>query len=199
MVRNILAVWDRAQPSQYLDGASWYQRAHDQAKEIARTSEGRTTLEVATVISILSPSNKWTRNIDDARNLIRAHDQGGDIQDVRVATYGPNKVKAWSYLGGEIDGEPFSPRAQKTQAFALLISDPSLPHVVVDGHATNIACGDRGPITSAARLTPKRYLAVSDAYRHAAKAKSVSPHIMQATTWVVWRQPNPPRDCLPPF
>ena len=185
MVRNILAVWRDSTPLDRQQGLCWYKEANTEARRIA-DAYGLTVENVSTVISILSPLNKWERNITEAETLISAYLAGESIESVSVSTYGPNKTKAWAYLAGRV-AVPFGVHAPKTKAFASLIASPKASEVVIDGHATNIALGERRTVADAPRLTPKRYKAISDAYVLAAKTLNVQPHQVQAVTWIAWR------------
>ena len=185
MVRNILAVWEGASTDERIRGMWWYHNANAQAQRIATTYEVDVRT-VSTVISILSPGNKWERNVDEAERLLVAFLWGDTPDSVRVSTYGQNKTKAWAFLQGTLD-VPFGPRAPKTRAFAALIANPQSRQVCIDGHATNIALAGKGPISGVPEVTPKRYRTISAAYRLAATSAGVHPHQMQAVTWVAWR------------
>ncbi len=187
MVRNILATYYRASRADRAEGVQWYNTAHGIAVGFSR--DYGVTLEVAAaVISLLSPSNKWSRNVADAERMLQAYRLGADMDSFTVSTYSNNKMKAWDLLHGVRDIETVYGRGLKTQAFGATIASPTTTEsVVIDGHAYHIAIAERGPISAVPRLSKKAYRELEDVYRVAARRASVSPTVMQATTWVTWR------------
>ena len=167
--KNILAVLNRASASTVRDGTDWYHNVHGMARRIGR-AHSRPIEDVATVIAILSPACTWDQNIKDAETMVRAHANGSPLDSFNVSTYGPNKRKAWRYLGGTLD-PIFGKRAIKTSRFASLIERPFGLDVVLDGHAVNIATDTRQPIRNAPRLLTRSYGVLEASYQAVALAK----------------------------
>lgn len=184
---NILSVWYGASEAERTEGADWYARAHKIARKMAEDND-TTTVVAAAVLSILSPSSTWSRNVRDAETMLAAWRSGATFGSFSCSTYGANKSKAWKLLQGKSTPETaFSVRAPKTRAFAELIADPRGRSVVVDGHALCIALGERRTLASVPGVGQAAYAAVADAYRDAADVLGVAPHVVQATTWLAWR------------
>lgn len=187
-VRNILATYYLATAQETEYGMDWYMIASNIATRIsAGTGVDKST--VAAVISALSPSNKWEKNILDAEALIQVYLANGSMDDVKVSTYGQNKSKAWRLLKGSDPEKEFG-NAPKTYAFWKLIAD-WMDHqnaVVVDGHAKNIWGGERMALKKTKSMTKNQYNAVAEDYRIAAEQVGIFPHQMQAITWVAHRR-----------
>lgn len=177
-------------------GMCWYKDAHAYAVSLAH--EFKVSVECAAeVIAALSPSNRWERNIVDARLCFEAVRDSEDTANevalsFKTGTYMLNKIKAVRIARGErgvLGG-------LKVQAFAECINNPATRQTVcVDGHARNIAMNERLVLKNSPRLTPKDYNCIASAYIQAAKEINeemqhhlpVSPAQVQAVTWTTWR------------
>lgn len=191
MVRNILQVHSEATRDELLKGARWYGDAHAAAALIARET-GVQVRTVAAVISALSPSNMWHRNVLDAAEYCKAWRDGLDRPS--ASTYGAQQRKAWNILHAERGSDLlsfFAARSYKTRAFFLSIAEPETTHgtVVVDGHTYNIACGVYQPLDRVPDLSKKgRYFPVAEAFVAAGIIADVTPQALQATCWLAWRR-----------
>jgi hypothetical protein len=187
---NILAVYFLASAEEIQTGIRWYDDANAIASRIADTFDG-SMRQAAGVIAALSPSNKWERNCRDAENFIRAYAAGGDPIDIKVSTYGLNKMKALRILEGEDIDEVLNGR--KTVAFYHCIAGDS-GHVCIDGHAYNIWMGERLPLDSVPSMGKALYASIVADYIEATRLiNSVSdteykPYEVQAITWTTWRR-----------
>ena len=98
LIGQCLKSWyDLATDEQILLGKRWYGDAQDYAKYLSM----KYNIEVyicATVISCLSPNNKWERNKIDAENVIKAWIAGIPPESIKVCTYNANKIKAFLAL-----------------------------------------------------------------------------------------------------
>lgn len=186
--RNILGMYYRASADERIDGATWYARAHQVARDLAQVN-GYTVPVAAAVLAALSPNNRWGTNVRDAEACMQAHAAGLPVESVRVSTYRKNLAKAWAVLSGEIrPADAFNERTgPKTLAFFRLIADPADSSVCVDGHAFAIWSGERLAIRDA-RVTPAQFRAVAGDYVAAARVLGLAPHVVQATTWTVYRR-----------
>jgi hypothetical protein len=191
MTDNILSVYAQAMRVERQEGREWYRKANAITRELAEKHD-RPIAEVAGIISILSPSNRWDRNVEDADTLLTAHAAGLGPDEFRVSTYAANRRKAWWMLEEKSTPEEmFGKRAPKTCAFFRLIALPSSPDVVIDGHAFSIAIGVRTVLQSdeIPNLEYKgRYERISSAYREAALRLGLRASEVQAVTWLVWRR-----------
>ena len=179
MEKNILDVWASASTAQRLAGAQWYPKASQTVRALAWAHE-RSVAQVAGAVSALSPSNRWENNLTDAAMLLQGQRHG-------FRTYSAQVLKAVECMAApSIDAALNILGGPKTRAFAKLLYDPSCDEVVVDGHAWSIALGWRLPL-SACKVSPAAYRRTARAYRTAAEHLGELPSVVQATTWVVWR------------
>lgn len=199
---HILAVYFSATDNEIIHGERWYIAAHDAAQAISQ----RYSLPLQTVVGViaaLSPNNRWERNLIDADNLCRLYALGGhdDANKLKVSTYGANKTKALSILGG---ADPLSVLGGlKVRAFyGCIMGDRDA--VCVDGHAYAIWQGQYIPTTKTPKISPKLYAAIAADYKQAAQtingiiSTSYSAAQLQAITWTAWhrliKQTNIPGD-----
>ena len=108
-------------------GLQWYKEAQDFSKYLAETYR-IDTYTAATVISCLSPNNKWNRNKIDSEAVIKTYQDGKSSDDIKVCTYNANKNKAFKAL----QGLKINKSAPKTHAFAMNVGllDPN--HITID-------------------------------------------------------------------
>jgi hypothetical protein len=187
---NIIAVYFLAYGHEVEEGTKWYQRASDLANRLADKYDCGYH-EACGVIAALSPSNRWERNCIDAENLIRVYMAGGDVDALKVATYGRNKQKAIAILNGaDIELTLSGP---KVTAFYRCIAgfDDS---VCIDGHAYNIWMGRRVALDDVPSIGKRlRESIIRDYIDATVRINSITgqelkAHEVQAITWVAWRR-----------
>jgi hypothetical protein len=178
MVARLLNAYDNASAADMAAGHAWY----DTARLTAAALAAGTNLSVrhaAGVIAALSPRVRWENNVEGAALIIAAvaHHTNEPI----VAGYYRNRKKAWDIAQGA-DPDTILGGPKVTAFFANIMGDED--RVTVDVWAARAAEGKtdpRGP-------EGKRYNAIADAYRMAARARDVSPMVMQATVWMYTRR-----------
>ena len=187
MIHNIVSVYRDADETQHAEGLLWYSDAQKAAYNIAVKYDIAVFIVVA-VISALSPNNKWTRNIVNADALIGAFMRGDGIDAVKVSTYHKMKQKAWDILAArpDYDGAKTMLKGQKITSFFMDIMGEF--NVTIDGHARNIAYGERVGLTDdRTNIGVREYRALQAAYEEAARRVGLMPYQLQAITWRVWR------------
>ena len=187
MIYNIVSVYRDADETQHAEGLLWYSDAQKAAHDIALKHDVPVYLVVA-VIAALSPNNKWTRNIVNADALIGAFIRGDGIDSVKVSTYHKMKAKAWDILAArpDYDGAKAMLKGQKITSFFMDIMGEF--NVTIDGHARNIAYGERVGLTDdRTNIGVREYRALQAAYEEAARRVGLMPYQLQAITWRVWR------------
>jgi hypothetical protein len=189
---NILAVFFQASEDELQEGKAWYANAFDTAKAIASRYDLPGGIDtVAAVIAALSPNNRWNRNVRDAESLIRVYCAGGEIDALKVSSYGQNKAKAVRILKGEPPLDVLG--GNKVRAFYRCIAGHTGLDVCIDGHAFSIWSGQRVTTSKTPSISDKLYAAIAEDYRRAAVVVSsvtgvcYSASEVQAITWVVWR------------
>jgi hypothetical protein len=173
-VTAIVATYRRADDDQTARGATWYEEAH----ALARALDPSNIRRAAGVIAALSPQMPWTRNVTLA---VRAYADG-------IASGAPFATMATRILRGEDLADVLN--GPKTRAFAETIADPAhADTVVVDRHALSVILSRNSTDKDANALGRKgAYAACAAAYVAAADVLGVSATVVQATTWVVWRE-----------
>lgn len=188
MVANIRDVFNSAAPQERLEGMNWYLKANIECEAMATKYRIPTATAVG-VVAALSPGNSWERNMEHARLLIndfKAGLRGADLP--LVGSYGRNNVvKSERILLGEDPREVLG--GLKVRAFYECLLNPWNPKdsaVCIDRHAKSVAFGYR-VLDKEASIKPKQYALISAAYKAAANELQVAAHVVQAVTWVAWR------------
>jgi len=187
MIHNIVSVYRDADETQHAEGLLWYSDAQKAAHNIAVKYDIAVYIVVA-VIAALSPNNKWSRNIVNADALIGAFIRGDGLLSVKVSTYHAMKRKAWDILAArpDYDGAKAMLKGQKITSFFMDIMGEF--NVTIDGHARNIAYGERVGLTDdRTNIGVREYRALQAAYEEAARRVGLMPYQLQAITWRVWR------------
>ena len=207
-VGNILATFAQATQAEIDDGFNWYANANKACKAIASKYEVPFEVSVA-VVAALSPNNRWSRNLHDAELLISAYMDGEPVETVKVCTYNTMRAKAWNILlmaqgwqglansESRIEDLRRVLKGQKITCFFDNIM--GVDTCTIDGHARNIAYGERVSLSgSKFTISKSEYAALQECYRHAANVLSMSDdkripgsikaYELQAITWVAWRR-----------
>lgn len=187
-VANILAIYKLANADEVKHGMTWYHVAKCECQKIADKHDISLHIAVG-VVAALSPNNKWDRNITNADDLIGAFMRGDHIESVKVSTYHTMRAKAWGILEAMPDYSETKTilNGQKIVCFYENIMGEDT--CTIDGHARNIAYGERVGLTDdKTNIGKKEYAMLQDLYRHAAKQCGIKAYEMQAITWVAWRR-----------
>ena len=187
MVHNITSVYNDADELQHAEGLLWYDQAKQAAYRMAVKHDVPVYIAVA-VIAALSPNNKWSRNLVNADALIGAFVNGDGIDSVKVSTYHKMKQKAWDILAArpDYDGAKRMLKGQKITSFFCDIMGEF--NVTIDGHARNIAYGERVGLTDdRSNIGVREYRGLQAAYEETAQRVGLMPYQLQAITWRVWR------------
>lgn len=192
LVDNILSVYHSATPAEREHGTSWYAAANAFAKSLDFHY-----VSAAGVIAALSPRQHWDVNKRLARLAydLKGYDVSVIVNDVPGGNYLPtfnvNARKALAIVNG---ADPFTVvTGQKTRAFMLNIAYPfDVTGVTIDKHAADVAEGRYSMYQKNNKpLNPipnkSAYLKYVNAYLTAARECAILPHVMQATTWIAWR------------
>ena len=177
---NITRTLKKATPQNIEAGLSWYAKARANAREIAEEN-GRTLEEIADVISILSPFNRWHSNLDQASALTFAHTFAPDedklaeaISKIPFTTFENNVVKALARLEG---AKVLTPQSRKTYNFAQNIRG-NLELVTIDRWIL------RAINYPASQLTPKEYDQIESIFQDYARTRTqYKPAQLQAIIW----------------
>lgn len=181
---NIIAVFNRSTPQEWMRGMQWYSTANDLAVMVGDGDP----VKGAGIIAALSANVGWAHNVRMAEEMAAT----GVTRGLPVGIAKANRIMD-GYDPAEVIGE----RALKTINFFHNIAYPETSTgVTVDRHAHDIARNERWGNRDRGLSTPARYAIFADAYTAAAAriGGGVLPSQVQAVTWVVWtRNEVPPR------
>jgi hypothetical protein len=182
--RNVTAVFRTADADLIAEGIAWYENARLIADAFAVKYSVPLSVS-AGVLAALSPLNSWGNNVNLAARMLAS---GGTLESGYLKA---NLAKARTiYATGSIAALG----GLKVNNFYLSIISGGAEGVTIDRHAWCIAHNDRSRTNSIPKLSPKAYDAVAETYRRAAVILSreygmpLSPAVVQAVTWVVWRR-----------
>jgi hypothetical protein len=174
-VRNIIDTWLDASAEQELQGRDWYPSAH----RLAESMTGGDVRVGAGLLAALSPQTAWWLNIELATE---AYQSGTPARHT-----GNCLAKAAKILAG-VDPVEVLPMDRKTGHFYRSILDPTdADAVCIDRHAHDIAVGEEYGAKDRGLGSKGRYALIAHCYREAAQRLGEIPSVVQAVTWVVWR------------
>jgi hypothetical protein len=175
---NVIAVWRSGTAAQRREGRGWYEAAHGAAASLDPGNVHR----AAGVIAALSPRMPWARNLELAA---RAYADGRASGTLGMSCRAADAILAGAHPLDVLGGP-------KVRAFYTLIVDPAdRVTVCVDRHAVDVAVGLRQTDTERDRWRLNRrgrYEVFADCYRAAGRVLRVRPGVLQAATWVIWRE-----------
>ena len=175
-IRNIISVWHLATDDQYEQGAHWYERAHWTARTLA---DGDVKVG-AGLLAALSPQTAWWLNVELA---CEAFESGNATRHTGDSCGKANKI-----LAG-IAPEDVLPMQRKTGHFYRCIINPDdAVSVCIDRHAHDIAVGVAYGDWQRGLSAHGRYALIADCYWEAAQRLGQLPSVIQAVTWVTWRE-----------
>lgn len=184
---NILTVFNQATDQEKGNGCYWYRGALLDCQGMADEYELPLHIVVG-VVAALSPTNKWERNLVDARNMIDSFVNGGYVEDCAPCTYKTMRDKAWSILT----------RMEDREVTALVLNGPKITDFyhcilgegtcVIDGHAWCIANNDRRTMQEVPSIGKAKRIELQQAYLEAAQAHNLKAYEMQAITWLTWKR-----------
>ena len=99
--KNLDKFFNIATDDQIKEGLKWYQEANKIVLNIA-TEYKIDPYKVASVLSALSPRNKWKQNIADTIKVCKAWTEGKTPEDIKVCTFHTNKFKAFAILDNKV-------------------------------------------------------------------------------------------------
>lgn len=99
--KNLDYFFNLASDEDIKQGKEWYKLANQFCVDTAK-EYNVTPLQVASVVSALSPRNKWEQNLKDAKKVFQAIEDGKSPEAIKVCTFHKNKFKAFELAKGNI-------------------------------------------------------------------------------------------------
>ena len=99
--KNLDYYFNTASNDQIKEGLQWYKTANS---IVIGLSEKYfiNPYKVASVMSALSPRNKWKQNVIDTEKVCKAWSNGVGAEDIKVCTFHTNKFKAFAILDDKV-------------------------------------------------------------------------------------------------
>lgn len=189
LTQNILKTYGMATKQEKLDGFRWYKKAKRQCKGLA--SDQNVTLRKAVgVVAATSPNLNWNKNIHTAAQVIEGYKKGLDHEQIEgCMAYKSNRLKGYKVMENVNRSEAILKTLNGPKISAFFDNIMGGDSVTVDGHARNIAYGERVQLKSdKANIGVVEYRTLAQAYRDAAAILNVKACDLQAITWVAWRR-----------
>jgi hypothetical protein len=144
--KNLDHYFNLASSEDIQNGLNWYKEANQFCIEQSKLFN-LSPFVVASVVSALSPRNKWNTNLKDAITVLSAVKNNISPENTKVSTFHTNKFKAFALVKGlkEISNE-----SRKTYAFVCNVGNLDYTRVTVDvwhlRACFNKTCGSIGKL-----------------------------------------------------
>jgi len=157
------------------NGIAWYKQAHYICKDLSK-QYNVPIAAVASIVSALSPRNKWDQNIKDTKTVLNAIHCNLSPDDIKVCTFHRNKRKA--FLLGQGKSE-ITEASLKTFNFVKNIADLDEGYVTIDVWHLRACFGK----TIRNTPTPTVYKQLKELTINKAKEKGLKGFEYQAIIW----------------
>jgi hypothetical protein len=177
--KNLIKFFNLASNEDLKNGKNWYIEAYKICQDIAQKYNTNTFI-AASVISALSPRNKWHQNIKDAYTVFDAVKNNIEPENVKVCTFHSNKFKAFQLAKSEIQ---ITDSSLKTYNFVNNIALLSKKHVTVDIWHLR-ACFDKIIQIDKAKIGRIAYGQIKDITLQVSEKLGISGYELQAIVWL---------------
>jgi hypothetical protein len=126
--KNLDKYFNLSTDEQIADGLLWYKEANSFCIETAKKF-GTTSCLVASIVSALSPRNKWRTNLKDTLSVLDAVSKGMGPTDIKVSTFHTNKFKAFAIANGQTE---ITNDSRKTYSFVRNVGQLDADRVTID-------------------------------------------------------------------
>ncbi len=157
------------------NGIAWYKQAHYICKDLAKQYNVPIAV-VASIVSALSPRNKWNQNIKDTITVLNAIHRNLSPDDIKVCTFHKNKYKA--FLLGQRKAQ-ITEQSLKTFNFVRNIADLDENCITIDVWHLRACFGK----TIKNAPTPTVYAQIKELTINKAKEKGLKGFEYQAIIW----------------
>ena len=176
--KNLINTFDQATNEELREGKKWYEKANHFCLEMS-TKYNVSPFTVASIVSALSPRNKWYKNLIDTETVLSAVQNGLDPEEVKVSTFHTNKYKAFAIARGT---KVITEDSQKTYNFVRNVGllDPNA--VTVDVWHLRACKGKKIKSQSIGKIA---YNQIKDLTLKLADNVGMTGFEYQAVVWVV--------------
>ena len=174
--KNLEYFYNESLKDERNNGINWYKDANNFCKDLS-SKYNLDTQVIASVLSALSPRNKWEQNKKDTIKVIEAHLNNVSPEDVKVCTFHTNKFKAFDILKG---AKVIEYKSRKTYSFVMNVGKLDYEFVTVDVWHLR-ACFDKMIIKKS--VTPLEYDQIVEVTKNVAKKYGLKGFEFQAIVW----------------
>jgi len=126
--KNLDHYFNLATDQQINEGLQWYKKANQFCKDQEQIF-GIGSDVVASIVSALSPRNKWLTNLKDTVTVLNAVKNGLSPTDIKVSTFHTNKFKAFALALGTVK---ITNESRKTYSFVCNVGNLDEDRATVD-------------------------------------------------------------------
>jgi hypothetical protein len=126
--KNLDYYFNLATDDQINEGLNWYKNANQFCKDQEKIF-GIGSDVIASVVSALSPRNRWATNLKDTVTVLNAVKNGLSPADIKVSTFHTNKFKAFALALGNVK---ITNDSRKTYSFVCNVGNLDENRVTVD-------------------------------------------------------------------
>ncbi len=162
-------------------GLGWYSEAQKLCSELS-IQYNVSLIQVAQVVSALSPQKKWDTNKLETIALFNEVFNGVKPSFLYFATKRQLEECKQIILGNFL----IPAKRIKTFSFADNIANVDSSEVTIDMHALRVAYDDQ--TANIKKVTPVQYRLAREAYNIVAKQHGLKPYQVQAITWVTYKR-----------
>lgn len=185
---NLKQWYNFATAEQKYKGTKWYEEAQEFTEMVAVSFKTDPYI-VATIISCLSPNNKWETNKHNTMATLHFNELNPNateaeyLKNVPCSTYFNNRKKAWRALK---QGKEIQKTAPKTHAFAMNIGLNSSEHITIDKwHLRACQVSPKAdPQNLQESCTALQYRNIERITAEIAKEKGLKGYELQAIIWL---------------
>ena len=181
--KNLDKFFNMATTLDIKEGREWYAKANKIITDISNCYD-IDPYKVASVMSALSPRNKWAQNIKDTDKVCDSWKKGISPEDIKVCTFHTNKFKAFAILDGKVS---ITDKSLKTFNFVRNIAYLDPTAVTIDIWHLR-ACFDKIIKIDSVNIGRKAYAQIKELTLKKAERLGLKGYEYQAIIWTAVRK-----------
>ncbi len=178
--KRLINTFNDATKKDIADGMKWYADANEICNNLA-VKYDTDVYSVASVLSALSPRNKWSKNIIDTETVLKAYKNNVSAENIKVSTFHSNKFKAFNILKGNIS---ITDNSLKTFNFVHNIAYLDASSLTVDIWHIRASLGKKVKIDNA-QIGRTAYNQIKELTINTANELGIKGYEFQAIIWLV--------------
>jgi len=181
--KNLDKFFDMASTMDIKEGREWYAKANKIITDISNCYD-IDPYKVASVMSALSPRNRWEQNIKDTDKVCDAWKKGIRPEDIKVCTFHTNKFKAFAILESKVS---ITDKSLKTFNFVRNIAYLDPTALTIDIWHLR-ACFDKIIKIDSVNIGRKAYAQIKELTLKKAERLGLKGYQYQAIIWTAVRK-----------